>query len=492
MLGLTMTKAEEGEALQALKTLARHDTAYWLFRINEASVVGNVRRGLLPVDIAKNIREALASMERDADEGRWMRPQLYITFEPEMLKRCGMQASILHVGRSSQDILATTNGAQVREALLMLSRGVQSLIQVFLDKADQFWDTVVPFYTNGVQAQPGRYSHYLYAQAQSWGRDLDRLFECLSRYDFCAMGSAVLNGSVWPLDQEYTAKALGYAKTGDNAFDSVHMAGNDFPYEASQIVQSLMMHITNFIQDFMVQYAQTRPWIILQKAGSTYISSAMPQKRNPGLINDCRRDAAVVTCASQNVMLRIHNLNEGMADPRDILLNLEWLTDAYRVIHTFEGIVEGLQVNKERALEELNSDWTCTQNIADVLVKVAGVPFRQGHHFASVMVTWARANTKMPSNVTYAEVCEQWKQFAAKEDGLPAELPLDEKTLFAAMDPTAIVEARETIGGPQEADMQRQKALWAGRMQKWQALREDRMQHIAQSLKALHDDLAAL
>lgn len=487
-----MTNAEKGETLNALQTLYHHDTAFWLFRINEASVVANTRRGLLSTEIARNIRDALCCMEQDANTGKWPRPQLYITFEPELLKRCGMEASILHVGRSSQDILATTNAAQLREALLILGQGVQTLISTLLAKADHFWDTITPFYTNGVQAQPGRFSHYLYAQAQSWGRQLDRIYECLARYDYCAMGGAVLNGSVWPLDQEYMARSLGFSQTGNNAFDTIHLTGNDFPCEASQIVQSLMLNITNFLQDFMLQYAQTRPWIILQKAGSTYISSAMPQKRNPGLINDCRRDAAVVLSASQNVMLRTHNLNEGMADARDILLNLAWLTDAYQVIHTFNGIVEGLQVNQERALEELNNDWTCTQNIADVLVKVAGVPFRQGHHFASTLVTWARANGKTPSNVTYDEVCAQWEKFVDTEKTLPSQLPLDETGLREAMNPIAIVEARKTVGGPQESDMQRQKALWIQRMTVWQNQYQERAEQIAKSLDTLKMDLESL
>ena len=146
------------------------------------------------------------------------------------------------------------------------------------------------------------------------------------------MGSGVLNGSPWSLDQDYTAKVLGFNSVAENAFEANQLASNDFPLEASQVIQAIMIKITNFLQDFMVQYAQPRPWIQLVKAGRTYISSAMPQKRNPGLINNCRRNAAVVISESQNVLLRIHNLNEGMPDARDNEINLEWLCDALHVI----------------------------------------------------------------------------------------------------------------------------------------------------------------
>ena len=52
-------------------------------------------------------------------------------------------------------------------------------------------------------------------------------------------------------------------------------------------------------------------------SNGVYCSSAMPQKRNPGLINDCRRDAGLVIGEAQGVMLRIQNLQLGMADVRD-------------------------------------------------------------------------------------------------------------------------------------------------------------------------------
>ena len=492
MLGVTMTAAENTESLQALQTLKKHDTAYWLFRINEASVIGNVGKGLLPKELAIRIRDTLRQMESDADNGRWIRPDLYITFEPELLKRCGVEASILHVGRSSQDILATTNFAQTREAMLALADSTVGLVRSFCNKAEQYWDTIVPFYTNGVQAQPGRYSHYLYAQAISWGRELDRLIECLNRYNRSPMGSSVLNGSPWPLDQDYTARVLGFNCVAENAFEANQLSSNDFPLEASQVIQAMMIKITNFLQDFMVQYAQPRPWIHLVKAGSTYISSAMPQKRNPGLINNCRRNAAVVISESQNVLLRIHNLNEGMPDARDNEINLEWLCDALNVIEMFKGIVDGLQVNDKRALEELDQDWTCTQNIADMLMLKAQVPFRLGHHFASNLVTWARDNNKTPSNVTYAEICEQWLVFNSKGKGTQGAFPMSETELKLAMNPAGIVAARVSFGGPQESDMQRQKANLAS----WCKTHEDEINtiraQICDGLNKLTQDLEQL
>ena len=52
------------------------------------------------------------------------------------------------------------------------------------------------------------------------------------------------------------------------------------------------------MQDVHVQYHQTRPWLLLD-SGSTYTSSAMPQKRNPGVIQNTRGKASDVVGSAQ-------------------------------------------------------------------------------------------------------------------------------------------------------------------------------------------------
>ena len=78
----------------------------------------------------------------------------------------------------------------------------------------------------------------------------------------------------------------------------------------------------------------------------------MPQKRNPGLINDCRRDAGLVIGEAQGVMLRIQNLQLGMADVRDAQVLEALADDACITLRTFAGIV---RLSSTESVHWLNS-----------------------------------------------------------------------------------------------------------------------------------------
>ena len=157
-----------------------------------------------------------------------------------------------------------------------------------------------------------------------------------------------------------------------------------------------MLHLGHFLQDIMTQYAQSRPWILVS---STYASSAMPQKRNPGSLIDIRRDASQVLSETQSEVWRLHNLMPGMYDGKDLAITGELFEDACQVMDAFGKVLALLKIDASRALEELNSDWTASQELADILMRRFAIPFRIGHRFASSLVSFARTNQFTPKNI---------------------------------------------------------------------------------------------
>jgi len=174
---------------------------------------------------------------------------------------------------------------------------------------------------------------------------------------------------------------------------------------------------------------------------------------------DIRRDASQVLSETQSEVWRLHNLMPGMYDGKDLAITGELFEDACQVMDAFGKVLALLKIDASRALEELNSDWTASQELADILMRRFAIPFRIGHRFASSLVSFARTNQFTPKNIRYEDVCTLWYELAAKEQaeepGLAAAFPLSKDAFFAALDPLHIVSERQTEGGPQLTERQR-------------------------------------
>jgi argininosuccinate lyase len=182
---------------------------------------------------------------------------------------------------------ATYRAAILKDDLLALADQLNQTSETLVKLAEQHAKTTVPSYTNGVAAQPTSYGHYLLGHAAGFERDAQRIREAYARIDRSAMGTTVLNGTSWPLNRKRMAQYLGFAAIADNAYDAGQISSTEHPVEVGAVVTGIALHVGHFIEDVMTQYAQPRPWILLQEGGgNTYVSSAMPQKRNPGLMND--------------------------------------------------------------------------------------------------------------------------------------------------------------------------------------------------------------
>ncbi len=456
-LGLMSTGAAgKAEDLLPWPGVPGRDEFFWITEVNKATLLTNTAKGLLTKDEAARFGRAVKAVAQEAAREGSSRPKMYIRYEPLIVAKAGLEATLMHAGRSSQDIHATFQRAILRDETLKLLKALAAVTTGLLKLAEENRDTLIPCYTNGVAAQPSNLAHVLLAHAQAFLRDMERSLACYARLNECPMGACVLNGTGWPLDRAGMAAYLGFDKPVANTFDAGQVAGTDVCVDAAIELVHPMLHIGQFIAELMQQYAQPRPWILVS---ATYASSAMPQKRNPGPLIDIRRDAAAVLAQLNSVILRTHNLPTGMYDAKDEKLNREILGDGSSVVERFANVLGMLRIDKSRALEELNLDWTASQELADVLMRGHAIPFRVGHGFASRMVTAGRAEGYTPKTFPIEKAQAIYDELHAELQkdlpDLPAEFPLDEAGLRAVLDPAHIVRERAVDGGPQPAELQK-------------------------------------
>jgi len=286
------------------------------------------------------------------------------------------------------------------------------------------------------------------------------------------------------------AACLGFGAIVDNAYDAAQITPVEYPAEIGSVVTSVALHVGCFVEDLMTQYAQPRPWILLQEGGdTTYVSSAMPQKRNPGILNNTRRDASTAISLAMGTVLRAHNIPPGMMDAKTIPANTQMLDTGVTFLNSFNKTLQSLIINPERALEELNSDWTASQELADTLMREYGLPFRVGHHFASEIVSYAKRNDITPLDFPYEEARRIYREATA---GGGEKFPMAEDEFRNALDPLAIIAQRATVGGPQPDELSRMLRMSQGRLEVFRHWIVTQNARIDDSLARLANDFARL
>jgi argininosuccinate lyase len=469
------------------------DEFYWLGQMNKATAVINSEEGLLDKAMVPKIAAGIVKVLEEGAQPGGRRPATVISFEPLLIRAAGQDVTLLHAGRSSQDMHATFRAAILKDDLLLLADQLNKTSETLVKLAEKHAQTIVPNYTNGVAAQPNSFGHYLLGHAAGFDRDAQRLREAYARIDRSAMGTTVLNGTSWPLNRQRMAKYLGFAAMVDNAYDAGQISSTEHPVEVGAVITGIALHVGHFVEDVMTQYAQPRPWILLQEGGgNTYVSSAMPQKRNPGLMNDTRRDASTAITLAMGPVLRAHNITPGMVDAKDSKTNTDMVKSAIRVLQGFDKILNGVVISPERALEELNSDWTASQELADLLMRKYKLPFRLGHHFASDVVDVAKAKNIKPLDFPYEEAKRIYRDAVKDYPGAAVELPMNEAEFKETLNPVAIVQNRQTAGGPQAVEMKRMLALAKQNNKDQAQWIQAKKNVIDQSLKALDSDFEKL
>lgn len=416
-------------------------------RINKASIVMLVEGGLVPHPMAAGIANGIMRVIAGEQASGVQRSADYLDFEPKLIAIAGPDASRLHVGRSRQDIGATIARMSLRDALLREFEALVVSRGKLLALAEQNKQTIIPAYTHGVQAQPTTFAHYLLAWASALARDSERLQQAWRRINKSPLGAAALGTSSFPIDRRRLAELLGFDGLVENSYDANHLSSVDSGLEVASALQISAIQLGQFAQDIHAHYAAPSPWLMLSEGKLTGVSSLMPQKRNPAALEQLRTQSSILVGEMQTVLLLAHNNRPGMFDSRsyDPVPSERPL----QVYGLFQQVLDGLVVDRDRALAEVNAGYSTASEIADALLRTADVPFRIGHHYASALTNYGRSQGIQLNEIPYAEAARIYSQETGQE------LPLNEATFKESISAEHMVSGSRGLGGPQLAEVTR-------------------------------------
>jgi argininosuccinate lyase len=420
-----------------------------------------VERGIVPKPLGAKIFDAINRVDAAGDAPGAARSGEYLKVEKDLMAVGGPDISRLHSGRSRQDIGATTQRLITRDDFLVAFEKLNTTRDAILTLAARAPDAIIPAYTWGVQAQPITLGHYLSGYAAAFEREAVRMLEAYARLNQSPLGAAALGTSSFPVDRPRLAELLGFDAPVENSYDANQISPIDGGAEIAGLATSGALTLGALIADVTAQYAQTEPWILLSEGEQTGTSSIMPQKRNPSGLVRLRAEASNLIGEAGTFALIAHNVEPGMSDYKDFGNPKEYpnviLRDMAALFAHAEAVIRTMMFRPERALDEVNSDYSTTTELADTLQREADVPFRIGHHFASELVNYGRGHRLRATEIPYAEAQRIYAEVAAASKVEP-KLPLPEAQFRRALTAENMVTASKGLGGPQPAEVARMLA----------------------------------
>jgi argininosuccinate lyase len=297
--------------------------------------------------------------------------------EKQLVARIGEVGYKLHSGRSRNEQIATDLRLYVRAAIDELRKALAEVCGAFTDRAEQAGSAAMPAYTHLQHAEPVLVAHWLLAYVEMFLRDADRLADCRKRLNVCPLGSGAVAGATLPLDRAFMAEELEFAGPTANSIDAT--SDRDFVLEFVNTLSLLELHLSRWAEEMILFSSQEFGFVQLPEAYSTG-SSAMPQKKNPDLLELVRGKTGRVIGSATALMVTLKGLP--LAYNKDLQETQEPLFDAtdtaVALLPLVAGWMKAVEFDHERMDEAAQSGFMNAWAAATYLVK-RGVPSRLAH-----------------------------------------------------------------------------------------------------------------
>jgi argininosuccinate lyase len=295
------------------------------------------------------------------------------------------------------------------------------------------------------------FGHHLLAYVEMLGRDRGRVADARQRLNECPLGAAALAGTSFPIDREMTARALGFDRPTANSLDSV--SDRDFVLETLAAASICAMHLSRLAEEIVLWATPQFGFVRLSDAFSTG-SSIMPQKRNPDAAELVRGKAGRVFGHLQAMLTMMKGLP--LTYSKDMQEDKEGTFDALQTLSlclaAMAGMVRDMQPDLKVMKRAAGLGYATATDLADWLVRVLKMPFRDAHHVTGRLVGIASEKKIGLEKLSLAE--------------MQAVEPQITQAVFAVLGVEQSVKSRTSYGGTAPANVRRQAKRWLKKLAK--------------------------
>ncbi|KAA0968584.1 argininosuccinate lyase [Aureimonas fodinaquatilis] len=409
--------------------------------------------GIISKEDEVSIREGLETIRSEIDSGAFSfsreREDIHMNIEARLAELIGPAAGRLHTARSRNDQVAVDFRLYVKSALVDVDAALTDLIEALLTRAQEHAGTVMPGFTHLQAAQPVTFGHHCLAYVEMAARDRSRARDALRRMDESPLGAAALAGTGFPIDRHRTATELGFREPTRNSLDSV--SDRDFAIEFLAVAAMTAMHLSRLAEEIVIWSTPQFSFVQLSDAFSTG-SSIMPQKKNPDAAELVRAKTGRINGSLVSLLTVMKGLplsysKDMQEDKEQVFDTVDSLSLA---LAAMTGMVKDMAINADKMRAAAGAGFSTATDLADFLVRQAGLPFREAHHVTGRVVALAESRKVALEDLPLADL-------QAIDVRLTDEV-------YSVLSVDASVASRKSFGGTAPENVVRQIAYWRNRL----------------------------
>lgn len=460
-------------------------------RIDRAHLVMLRETGILDAETAAKIAGALEDIDKTIEPAELVYTgeveDFFFLIEKELKARIGVDvAGRLHTARSRNDIDHTLFKIGLKEKIDTLTVKARVLLKALIDAAERNQATLIVAYTHGQPAQPTTFGHYLSAAIEVLIRDIERFAEARRIVDLSPMGAAAITTSGFPIDRARVAELLGFAAPLRNSYSCI--AAVDYTTATYGAIELMFLHLGRLIQDFQFWTSFEVGQIYVPNA-LVQISSIMPQKRNPVPIEHLRHLASQTFGRARTVLDVMHNtpftdMNDSEGETQG--MGYEAFASAGRVLDLLASLVGQISIDPERVDQNIRRSCITITELADSLVRIEDLSFRQAHEIAATVAKSVVALKGDLPNDGYQPFLKAFHELTGRQTGI------GEEKFRQIVSPEHFVAVRSRFGGPAPEPMREAIATYRNRLAAFEAEARRSADHEAAKAAELTEKFTAL
>lgn len=360
----------------------------WVNGLEKANMISTVDKN--------NINSALGCIEQEIENKtfRWILEDedIHMNIERVITEKFGDLGKKMHLGRSRNDLVATTLKLYLANSSQSLASEIKEIALVILNLAKRDIRIILPGYTHSQAAQPIRMSQIWNFHVINFNSDMERFSNCKNNLlRWMPLGSAAISGTHIPIDLKEVSQSLGFRSPPLNSIHGV--SDRDGVIETAQAISISALHIARFCEDIIFMSSSAMKVVQLSPEWSSG-SSIMPNKRNPDFFEILRAKAKKLMALGNEVLFMNAGIATGYSSDfhEQKRVIVEAIVNLQQMLPTIRKAFASVTIDPIRSKELLSAGHILATDVANNLV-TEGMTFRDAYRAVATKIV--EANQKM-------------------------------------------------------------------------------------------------